>query len=158
MSLGLGRARVISLNFNPLHRDFPAVAAAGKSFNVARIFSGFPQCLPKTFHGSVNAVFELNDRIVWPQPMADLFAQHNLAGALQQQGKNLKGLFSQANSLAPALAQLTRAKVEFHVVKADNGLGSLGLRHATPQRMQNSIISMEHCTASSVSPQHSSRE
>src|SRR5258708_8294368 len=101
MSLGLGRARVISLNLNPLHRDFPAVAAAGKSFNVARIFSGFPQCLPKTFHGSVNAVFELNDRIVWPQPMADLFPQHNLPGPPHHQTNNFNELFSPTTTLAP---------------------------------------------------------
>jgi hypothetical protein len=89
-------------------------------------------------------VFEFDNRIVWPQSIADLFAQHNLAGALQQQDKNLQGLFSQAKSLAPALAQLTRAQVEFQVFKADNGLGSLGLRHATPQSMQNSITSIGH--------------
>ena len=35
--------------------------------------------MPKAFHGGVDTVLEFDNRIIWPQSIADLFAQHNLA-------------------------------------------------------------------------------
>jgi hypothetical protein len=51
--------------------------------------------IPESPDCGVDAVLEIHKGVIGPQPRAQLFACHNLTGALQQCQKNLQGLILQ---------------------------------------------------------------
>jgi hypothetical protein len=57
------------------------------------------------------------DERVRPQPLLQFVPRYHIARALQQDGKNLKGLAGEFQ-LQPALAQFSRLKVNFEGSKA----------------------------------------
>ena len=58
------------------------------------------------------------DKRVRPQPLLQFLPSHHFAGALQQDGENLKGL-AREFQLHPALAQFSRPKVNFEGSEPD---------------------------------------
>ena len=46
----------------------------------------------QTLHGRVQAMFKINKSVLWPEPIAQVFARNQFAGALQQKGEQLQGL------------------------------------------------------------------
>jgi hypothetical protein len=58
-----------------------------------------------------DAVLELDDRVIGPEPFAYFLAANYFSGMFQQHGKNLERLFRQAHHLAAVMAQLSRPHV-----------------------------------------------
>jgi hypothetical protein len=58
---------------------------------------------PDLLDGGVQAVLEVHVQVIRPQPPAQLFPRHQLAGALQEQGQDLERLLLQpeAGPVAP---------------------------------------------------------
>ena len=139
--LGRGVACVTWDRWLPLHRQHPAVSSAGQSFNVTGFLGRVAQRLPQPVHGSADTVLELHNRVVRPEPLAQLFPSYNLQRTFEQENKYSKGLLRQADSFASILAQLTRAKVQFEAFEADNRLGRSDFRHDTPRSARDSTTS-----------------
>ena len=58
------------------------------------------------------------DKRVWPQALVQLFTSENVAGALEQDGENLKRLARQFQ-LYSSLAQFSYSKVNFESSEPD---------------------------------------
>ena len=58
------------------------------------------------------------DEGLWPKPFLQLFACDYFAGALQQDGENLKRLAAEFKFL-PGLSQFSRLKVDFEASELD---------------------------------------
>src|SRR5260370_28503288 len=98
--------------FHPLHRHHPAIAASSESFDVLRFVGGITQRLPQPIHSGADAVLELDNRVVRPKLLLNLFALDHLAGMLQEEYKDAEGLLRQTNRSATERAQFSRAPVK----------------------------------------------
>lgn len=87
------------------------VAASRKSLDEARIVRRFPERAAQPFDGRIDAVVELDNRIVRPQFLADFLAQHRLAGVLDEHEQDLKRLIGQVDP-DTVLAHLAGAHVQ----------------------------------------------
>jgi hypothetical protein len=67
------------------------------------VLGGFPQGHTQFLDGGIDAVIELHNRVVRPQPHPDLLAQHYFAWMFKQQKEDLNRLFPELNS-DPVLA------------------------------------------------------
>jgi hypothetical protein len=79
---------------------YPAITAARQSFDVSGLVRGITECYPKSLDSRIDTVFELDDRIVWPEPLPNLAAQHNLTRMAHQHCQNLKRLLRQLDSFS----------------------------------------------------------
>src|SRR5262249_28338097 len=66
-----------------LHLALKAVAAPRHGFDVNRIVGGISERLPQPKNRSVDPVADLDNRIVRPQTLADLFPQNHFARMLE---------------------------------------------------------------------------
>jgi hypothetical protein len=73
---------------------------------------GVVQNFAKPIHRGVEAVVEVNKRIIGPQPALEFLAGDQFAGALQQRDQYLQGLFLQPDLYA-LLAKLPRPEINF---------------------------------------------
>jgi hypothetical protein len=81
--------------------------------------SRIAQRLSQSVHRRADAVLEFDDRIVGPQPLAQLLAGYNLAWSLKQYKENSKRLLRQADSPPSILSQFASAEVELEALEAD---------------------------------------
>src|SRR5437867_4092469 len=68
------------------------VAAPRHRLYVSRFIRRFPERLPQLLDSGVDALVELDDGVVGPELHSNLFAQHHLAGMLQEDEQHLEGL------------------------------------------------------------------
>src|SRR6185436_5536221 len=94
------------------------VAAPRHRLYVARFIRRFPECLPQLLDGGVDAVVELDDGVVGPELLSNLFAQHYLAGIFQKHEQDLEGLLVKPD-LQAMLAELRGSNVQLNRPKAD---------------------------------------
>ena len=84
---------------------------------MARLGGGIAQRFAQLVDRGVEAVVEVHDGVVTPQPLPHLFAGHQFAGPVQQHHQHLEGLRVQLDADA-VFAQLSRGFVEFERAKA----------------------------------------
>ncbi len=89
----------------PAGRSNEAVALSRQCFNEAGNVAVVAKRRPQPLHGGVETVLEIDEGAVWPQPLDELLACHDLAGALQHHHEDRERLRLQPHALLPA-AQL----------------------------------------------------
>jgi hypothetical protein len=63
-------------------------------------------------------VLEIDERAIWPKPLPQLLACHEVAGSCQQQRQNLERLSRKVEANA-CLPQLTRVEIQFENAELD---------------------------------------
>jgi hypothetical protein len=101
------------------HDADEAVTPAWQRLDVPRIVGGIAQRIAQPLNRCVDAVVELDDGVVGPQHLAQLFAGHQLARPVQQHDQDSERLLVEAN-LDPVLAQLGGLNVEFERAEAED--------------------------------------
>ena len=101
-----------------VYRADKPVTATRNSLHIARLVRRIPQRQAQLLDGSVDAVVELDNRVIRPQLLANLLPRHQLAGRFQQHFQNLEGLFLKAN-LAVVLVQFSGFEVQLEGSEAD---------------------------------------
>lgn len=89
-----------------------AVAAAGEGLDEARVAGGVAEDLADAVDGGVDAVVEVDEGAIGPEGAGDLVAGEDLAGVLEEQKEQLKGLGVELEAKALA-AQLAGGSVGF---------------------------------------------
>src|SRR5262245_1173877 len=84
--------------------------------------------MPEPFHGSVQAVLEIDERIAWPELVSELISRDQFARSFEQHDKNLNWLTLHLN-FASMLAQLTRPEIEFETLEFDRTRSWFWLAH-----------------------------
>jgi len=87
------RITVIAGGFHPFHRYHEPIASAGEGLDVLRLVRRVAQCAPEILDGGVDAVVKLDNSVVGPQLLPDLFAGDDFASALDQYPQDLQRLF-----------------------------------------------------------------
>jgi hypothetical protein len=128
-----------------------AVTSAGESFHKAGIFGGVAESVPKPFDCSVEAVVEVYESVRRPEASMQFLASDELAGALQEEGQNVKGLVLESH-LGAVPAEFAGAQVSFEDSELDNGVW-FGLWHGLPPNQCHSLGNTDEirrCFRSSV--------
>ena len=99
-----------------LDRTDKSVPASRKGLNETRFVSFITECPPQLLDGGIQTMLKVHKRILGPQPLAKRFTGHQLAGMLQQNRENPKGLFLKFDFTA-TLEKLARAQVQSINVK-----------------------------------------
>src|SRR5260370_42370381 len=87
-----------------------AISSPLQRFHVAWLVRRIPQRIPQPFNRCVDAVIELYDGVVRPEFLANLLAQHHLAGMRHEHQQDSEGLFLEPD-LDAVVAQLSGANV-----------------------------------------------
>src|SRR5690242_17823932 len=95
-----------------------AVSATRDGFYIPGLTGGFRQGIAQPLDGRIDAVVELHDGVVRPQPEPDLLAEHHFAGLFEQEKQDLKRLFPELDA-NPVLAQLAGTNIEFERSETD---------------------------------------
>jgi len=112
---------------NNLHRGDEPVAAPRQRLDVARFIRRVAQRPAQRLDGRVDAVLELDNRVVRPQAPLQLLACHQFARTRQQHGQHFHGLTGKLD-LQPMLAQFQRMPVKlegFEPHQARRGIDSI---------------------------------
>src|SRR5207237_5578111 len=104
------RARRRDSGSNLLHIADEAITVPADSFDVTRVLSGITQGGSQFIDRAADVVVEINEGAIRPQPLAELLAGDNFAGALEQSKQQLERAFLKHDAAAQ-LAQLTRLQV-----------------------------------------------
>src|SRR4051794_9270324 len=107
-----------------------AVSLAGYRLDVARTGSGIAQRFANLVNRRVQAVIKVHEGVGRPELLLQLFASHDLSGALEQQREDLKGLALEAHSY-PTFAQFAGRKVDLEDSESQDSANILGSRHGT---------------------------
>ena len=91
-------------------------AAAWQGLDIARVVSGVTQCVAHPPHGRVEAVLEIDERIVRPQALAKLVAGDQLTGTVQKGEEEPERLLRQ-NDVRAVGVQLARAGIQLEGTK-----------------------------------------
>jgi hypothetical protein len=95
------------------------VAAARHRFDVASLFSRFPQRISQSLDGGIDAMVELDHRFVGPKPKPNVLPRHDFAGIFQQQEQELQRLFAEAKA-GSVFTQLSGANIQFEGSKTES--------------------------------------
>jgi hypothetical protein len=106
--------------YGRFHRYKETITAAGDRSDVFRTVRRIAKGLPKLLDCSVNAVVELDYRIVRPKSFADLLAVNQVSAALDQHQQDLERLFLEQD-FAVFSAEFSCTEVEFELCKAHTG-------------------------------------
>jgi hypothetical protein len=103
-----------------MNRRNESIAAPRRCFHKTRVLRIVPQGLAQPVGRPVEAAVEIDKCVRRPEPLLDLLPRDDFAGAFQQHGKNLKGLFLKFDleSLFPQFASL---KIDLEDSKANSG-------------------------------------
>lgn len=99
-------------------RGDETVAAAGERFDEARRFRRIAKRLAHFLDRGVEPVLEIDERVGFPQPFAELFAGDDLAGAREQRLEHLTRLLLQPHAAA-LVEEFPGAHVELEPVEPD---------------------------------------
>jgi hypothetical protein len=86
------------------------VPPAGKRLDVSRSSGSLSQRVTQPVYSAVQAVVEIDEDALGPQPAPQLLPRHQLAGMLQEDEQDLEGLVPQLDPQT-ALAQLAGAGI-----------------------------------------------
>ena len=101
-----------ALKIGALDRGDEPVAAAVQRLDKSRIVRVVAERGPQPLHRGVEAVLEINEGPLGPQPIAQLLPRDDVAGPLEHDRQNLERLILQPYPNT-ALAQLARAQIDF---------------------------------------------
>lgn len=101
------------------HRRNKAIPNPRNRLDIARRIRQIAQRVAKFLHRFIQAMIEINEHILRPQPLAKLLARNYFSRALQQHRQQLNRLLRQPDS-CPALAKLTRSHIEFKKTEAED--------------------------------------
>src|SRR3954471_10008640 len=90
------------------------VSAPGKSLNEPRIARGISQRLANLVDGCVEPMFEVDERVRWPEALAKLFARDQVSRTSKQRRQNLERFLLELQPMTLP-SQLSAAKVSFVV-------------------------------------------
>ena len=68
-------------------RDKP-VSAAGDRLNITRLFGRVSQRLAELGYSRIEAAFEINESLGWPEALTQVLAGDQFAGSSEQRAKN----------------------------------------------------------------------
>jgi len=102
----------------PLDWHYPAVAPTRQGLNVSRLVGGIPKSYSQSLDCRVDAVFKLDNGVVWPEVLLNLLPRDDVAWPLQKHREDPKRLLGQLDSLT-GTQQLPGAKVGFIGLEAD---------------------------------------
>ena len=101
--LGCRSSRRRSPRLHPLGGDQESVASSGQGFDVPGIVGGVAESSAEGTDGHVDAVVEINDRVVGPEPLLDFLPGGEAPIVLDQQPQDPERLLPKDDTLAPAL-------------------------------------------------------
>src|ERR1700730_614138 len=104
-----------------VHGSNEAVTATSKSFDEDGILGRVAEGISEAFHGSVEAVIEVDEGIGGPEPGSEFLAGNDLAGPLQEHGQERKGLFLKLDFVA-ILAELGGAQIGLEQAETNDGV------------------------------------
>jgi hypothetical protein len=107
-----------AIHLHNLNRSDQTIPIPGQCFYKPRVLGVIPQCLAQFIHGSVNAVFKINEGIGGPEFLLDLFPRHHLAGLLEERGENLERSLLELDFVAVS-PHFTASKVYFKLSDAE---------------------------------------
>jgi hypothetical protein len=81
------------MGFRYFDRSNKTIPIAWQCLDETRVLGVISQRAAQFIHGSVNAVFKVNEGIGGPELLPDLFPGHHFAGPLEERGQNLEGSF-----------------------------------------------------------------
>ena len=93
-----------------------SIPSPRQGLDEARLVGGITQRLPQFADGNIEALFEINEGFVGPQPFVKRLARDEFGGAFEQRRENLKRLLLQADP-NPALAEFAGFEVQFEGCK-----------------------------------------
>jgi hypothetical protein len=85
---------------NDLNRSDETIPMAWQRYDEPWVLGIIPQRLAQFLHGSVNAVFKVNEGIGGPKLLPELFPCHHFTGPLEEHGEDLEGAFLKLDLLA----------------------------------------------------------
>jgi hypothetical protein len=86
------------------------IASPGDCLDIARLVGRVPQSVPQSPYRDANAVIELDNRIVRPEALPNLFARDHFARGFEQHSEYLERLRLKSNP-APLFPQFAPSKV-----------------------------------------------
>jgi len=116
-----------------------AVATLGESLDKTHVAGRIAQGLSQFVDRRIEAVVEINEDFIWPEPDTQFLTTDQFSGSFQEQGQDLKRLTGETD-LGAVLPQLTRLQVNLITLEADetrqgvlqgNALGGNGAKLIT---------------------------
>ena len=92
-----------------------------------------PSACRNLFIAALDAVLELDDGVIGPEPFAYLFTADYPTRTFEQHGKDLKRLFRQADHLTAVMAQLSCPHVQYELFEPRARVPPSANLHAVPQ-------------------------
>ncbi len=83
------------------------------------MFGGIAKDFAQIGNNCVQVVFEINENIISPQPVSQVFTGDNRPWAFQQRSQNLERLFAELD-LHSAFAELAGIEVNLEAIEADD--------------------------------------
>jgi hypothetical protein len=121
-----------------LHRGQKAVSAPGHGLHEPGIGGRVPERLAQLVDGSIQAVVEIDERVLRPEFLAQFLARDDVSGPLQEKTQNLEWLFLKADAGA-VLAQFPRHEIHFKDPKTDGPPGLVRLRYGHTSMLPRSV-------------------
>jgi hypothetical protein len=101
-----------------LQRANEPVAAARQRFHKTRIVGIVAERLPEPLHGGIEAVLEIDERAIRPEPPLQLVTGHDVARPLEHHAEDFEWLLLQPDP-AVAVVKLSRTEVQLERSEAD---------------------------------------
>jgi len=95
-----------------LHQSDEAITDFGNRLDISRFLDRVPQHRPEVFHGAVQPVLEIHERVGGPELLLKLFAGNDVAPVFHQNLKHVKRLGAQLQPDAVAI-ELARPGAQF---------------------------------------------
>ena len=94
-----------------VHRADEAIAAPRQRLHVARIVRVVAQGGAEPLHGRIQAVLEVDERPLRPQPVPQLVTRHDVARTLEHQAEDFERLVLEAHARR-SFPQLARTEIQ----------------------------------------------
>ncbi len=111
-----------------LHRNDQAVTALGECFDIARGIRIIVERHTEFLDRRTEALLKIDVSVRWPEAATEFTAPDYFAGAIQQQGENLKGLLLQPYAKA-VLAKFATGEISFKGAEAEDTRGVTQFMH-----------------------------
>lgn len=108
---------------NGFHRGNEAISTAWQCFHEARFPGGIFQNLAHSFYRRVDAVFELDDGVIRPEPALQFLAGYQFPWSLQQDRQHFDRLSAEFQ-LEAVMVQFSGVRVELVGSKPNQACGS----------------------------------
>src|SRR5580765_5462999 len=95
-----------------------AVAALRESLDKTHVAGRIAQSLSQFVDRRIEAMVEINEDFIWPEPGTQFLATDQFSGSFEEQGQDLKRLAGETD-LGAVLPQFTRLQVNLIALEAD---------------------------------------